>query len=120
MGGTETWGKVPYHHAAYVGGSPNLRGFRRNRYAGNSAVYGNGELRLFLKQFFVYLPIDIGVHALGDVGRVWLDGEDSNRWHSNWGGGLWSEVISRQATVSLSVARSAEGTRFYFRHGFLF
>lgn len=120
VGGTETWGKVPYHQAAYVGGSPNLRGFRRNRFAGNSAVYGNGELRLFLKQFFVFLPIDIGVHALGDWGRVWLDGEDSSRWHSDWGGGLWSEVVDRAATVSISVARSTEGTRFYFRHGFLF
>lgn len=120
LGGTRTWGKVPFHQAAYVGGSPDLRGFRRNRFAGNSAVYGNGELRFFLRRFFVLLPLDLGVHVLGDAGRVWFEGEDSDRWHSNWGGGIWSSVVSDAATVSLSVARSNEATRFYFRYGFLF
>lgn len=120
LGGTRTWGKVPFHQAAYVGGSPDLRGFRRNRFAGNSAVYGNGELRFFLRRFFILLPLDLGVHVLGDAGRVWFEGENSDRWHSNWGGGIWSSVVSDAATVSLSVARSNEATRFYFRYGFLF
>jgi hypothetical protein len=120
LGGTRTWGKVPFHHAAYIGGSPDVRGFRRNRFAGNSAVYGNGELRFFLRRFFILLPLDLGIHVLGDTGRVWFEGEDSDRWHSNWGGGVWSSVVSDAATVSLSVARSTEATRFYFRYGFLF
>jgi hypothetical protein len=58
--------------------------------------------------------------VLGDGGRVWFEGENSDRWHSNWGGGVWSSVVSDAATVSLSVARSNEATRFYFRYGFLF
>jgi len=120
VGGTETWGSVPYHQAAYVGGSPNLRGFRRNRFGGNRAVHAEGELRLFLTQFFVALPVDLGVFGRGDVGRVWVDGEDSDRWHSSLGGGIWAAPVDRAATITFSVAVSNEDFRYYIGYGFQF
>ena len=36
-------GAFPFYEAATVGGPDNLRGFREDRFAGESALYGNGE-----------------------------------------------------------------------------
>jgi hypothetical protein len=30
-----------------------------------------------------------GIFAGFDYGRVWLDGEASNKWHQSVGGGIW-------------------------------
>ena len=50
-------------------------GFRPNRFIGDSSLYFNGELRLYLSRFFVALPGEWGLFGFGDVGRVWLAGE---------------------------------------------
>ena len=34
------------------------------------------------------VPGELGVVVEGDVGRVWLDGEDSNRWHPSYAAGV--------------------------------
>lgn len=66
------------------------------------------------------LPADIGVFALADVGRVFLDGEDSNKWHPGWGGGIWLAYLSRNNTVSITVAESEKRVALYVRLGFAF
>lgn len=96
------------------------RGFLQDRFAGDAAVYGNVELRLFLTKFFLLLPGEFGVFGLGDAGRVFQSGEISDRWHGAIGGGLWFAFLSRATTVSVSWARSAESTRMYARAGFAF
>ena len=58
--------------------------------------------------------------ALADTGRVWLEGEDSSRWHGGVGGGLWFAYFRRKNAVTLAVARSAEATSFYVAMGFPF
>jgi hemolysin activation/secretion protein len=97
-----------------------LRGFRNQRFAGDGVVYGNGELRWFLTEFFLLLPGDLGLFGLGDVGRVFLEEESSSRWHSSVGGGIWISFLDRKNTLSLALARSAEETGIYVKAGFLF
>jgi hypothetical protein len=120
VGGKKVWGRFPFHEAATVGGSDTVRGYLQQRFAGDACVYGNAELRLFLTRFSLLSPGDMGIFFLGDAGRVFLEGEDSKKWHAGFGGGIWLSFVERRNTVSLAVVRSAEKTGFYARLGFAF
>lgn len=121
VGGAKVWGDtVPFHEATFVGGATTVRGFAENRFAGDAALYGNAELRLRVAKFYLLLPGDLGVFGLADVGRVYLAGESSDRWHTGVGGGLWFAFLNRANTVSIAVARSDERTAVYVRAGFLY
>jgi hypothetical protein len=117
VGGKRVWGRFPFQEAAYIGDASTVRLGRQNRYAGEASVYGGSELRLFLTRFHFLAPADFGVLGLADVGRVFLDGEDSDRWHAAGGGGIWASFLDRSYMVSLSLAKSAERTAVYFRVG---
>jgi len=119
-GAKKVWGTYPYQESAFIGGNSTVRLGRQNRYAGDAAVYGGAELRLFLTRFFLLVPGDFGVFGLGDVGRVYLEGESSDRWHGAVGGGVWFAFLSRANTVSMALARGEERTGFYLRAGFGF
>jgi hemolysin activation/secretion protein len=119
-GGKRVFGTYPFHEAAFIGGGANVRGFHPQRFAGDASLYGNAELRLELGHFFLVLPGDFGVFALADAGRVFLEGETSDRWHTAVGGGVWFAYLGRSRTVSIAVARSEERTGLYVRAGFAF
>jgi len=123
-GGRATFGKVPYFQAAFIGGGDfftghaSVRGFRDQRFAGDHAFFNNNELRVFLFRNKLLVPCDIGLIGFADVGRVFVDGENSNKWHVGGGGGVWFAPLSRVNTISLSIANSEEETLFYMRMGF--
>jgi hypothetical protein len=119
-GAKKVWGTYPYQESAFLGGNSTVRLGRQNRYAGDAAVYGGAELRLFLTGFNILLPGDFGIFGLGDVGRVYLDGESSDRWHGAAGGGIWFAFLNRANTISAALARGEERTGFYLRAGFGF
>ena len=120
VGGKKVWGTYPFHEAAYIGGATTVRGFAEHRFAGDAAAYGNVELRFALARFYVLVPGELGLFGLGDVGRVFLAGQSSDRWHTGVGGGLWLSFLSRTNTISAAAAHSIEGTRVYVRAGFAF
>jgi hypothetical protein len=64
------------------------------------------------------VPGEWGVYTLGDVGRVFRDGERSRRWHTAWGGGLWFAFLDRRSAMTVTFARSDERARFYVQAGF--
>ena len=66
------------------------------------------------------LPGEWGLFGFGDVGRVWLDGESSDKWHTSWGGGIWIGILARTNSVAFTIAQSDERTAFYVRAGFSF
>ncbi len=119
-GGKKVFGTYPFHEAAFLGGAGSVRGLPLQRFAGDAAIYGNAELRLFLTKFFVILPGDFGIFALGDVGRVYLRGETSNTWHSGVGGGIWIAFLGGGNTLSVAVAKSGTQTGVYVGTGFGF
>jgi len=125
-GSKHMFGDYPFHNAAVVGGGnffsglDAVRGLPPNRFIGDTAVFGNAELRLYLSRFFLALPGEWGVFGFGDVGRVWLTGEVSDTWHPSWGGGIWLGLLSRANAIALTVAKSDERTAFYVRAGFSF
>lgn len=79
-----------YFQALTLGSNNYLRGYRRNRFAGSSMAYGSAELRYKLFNFNTYLlKGDFGLVGFGDMGRVWMKGEDSDKWHRSYGGGIY-------------------------------
>jgi hypothetical protein len=118
-GGERVWGDVPYQEAAYLGGPTSLRGYRNRRFAGEGSLFLNSELRFRLARLKILLPEDVGIFGLADVGRVFVENEDSDTWHSAWGGGAWISLMD-VVSLNLSVAVSPEYTAFYFQSGFSF
>lgn len=110
-GGARVWGRYPFHEAAFLGGFSTVRGLPTQRYAGDGALYGNAELRLRPAGF-------LGLFALADTGRVFLEGESSGRWHTGLGGGAWVSFLDK--TFAVTVARSEGRTRYYLSAGLVF
>ena len=109
-----------FYQAATLGGNNGLRGYRLNRFAGETAFSTGADLRYSFEQFrTAVLPLQVGLFAGYDVGRVWLEGENSNVWHDSYGGGLW--INSAQAiSGKFNVFHGDEGWRFSFNVGFNF
>jgi hypothetical protein len=119
-GGRKLWGRYPFFEAAFIGGPSTVRLGRVNRYAGDAAAYGNAELRLSLARVTLVLPADVGVFGLADAGRVFVEGESSDKWHSAVGGGIWLAYLDRAHTISAALAAGEERTGFYVQAGFGF
>lgn len=121
LGWAKNLGAYDIPQAQYLSGTENLRGYRRNRFAGREVLYNNLELRIRLAEFSTYLfPGSLGVLFFNDVGRVWVDEEQSRRWHHGYGAGIWIAPIKRWV-VTASVARSREESLLpYVSVGFRF
>ena len=120
VGGKRVWGTYPFHEAATVGGWNTVRGFPEERFAGDAALSGSAELRLALTRFSFLLPAELGVFALADAGRVWLEGETSDQWHGATGFGLWIAVLERANALTIAAADGGAGIRLYVRAGFAY
>lgn len=109
-----------FYQAATAGGAENLRGFREERFAGESSFVWGNDLRYSFDSFKTrFFPVQIGIFGGYDVGRVWLDGEDSNLWHDSYGGGFWitgAEAVS----AKVNLFAGGEKPRFSFSLGMNF
>jgi hypothetical protein len=119
-GGGVTLGRAGYFQQLKLGGAQNLRGFYLWRFTGKNMVYNNLELRYKLLDFTSYLlPGTLGLVVFNDVGRVWSPGEESSKWHTGYGGGLYflpAQLVLVQAVVGFS----NEGVYPYISAGFRF
>ena len=122
VGGSVNTGDYEFFQASALGGSTNLRGFRATRYSGDASLYQNSEVRFKLFNFSTYIAKgEFGVLAFNDVGRVWLEGEDSNIWHHGYGGGIWASPFNI-VVVTACYERSKDemGGLFTLRFKYLF
>lgn len=130
-GGKKVRGTFPFHESAFIGGpgfagvgvsDSHLRGFRKNRFAGDTALYGNAELRLVLATIKILVPGEVGLFGAIDAGRVIFD-EDSDsadKWHTGIGGGSWLSFLQRRQTLSVAIINGDDLTGVYLRAGFMF
>ncbi|MEO6582960.1 MAG: metallophosphoesterase [Ferruginibacter sp.] len=109
-----------YFQAINLGANNYLRGFRKNRFSAKSSAYSSAEMRVRLGTSKGYLlPGDFGLVGFYDLGRVWMSGENSKKWHNDFGGGLYYipyGLVSVTATVGISkedkLFNFSLGTRF--------
>ncbi|MBT8395482.1 MAG: hypothetical protein KJN92_00890 [Gemmatimonadetes bacterium] len=121
-GGKKVFGTYPFHEAAYIGGTDDIRGLREERFAGDAALFGNVELRLPLSSFSLLFPAEFGILGAADVGRVFFDADpdDADDWHTAFGGGVWLSLMDRMQTVGLSIMSGEDLTAVYLSAGLHF
>ncbi|WP_228547196.1 metallophosphoesterase [Nonlabens antarcticus] len=109
-----------FYQSAQLGQNNGLRGYRTQRFSGESSFAGTVDLRYSFGEFKTGLiPIQIGLFGGGDVGRVWNDEVSSKRWHNDYGGGIW--INSAEAIgATFNLFHGEDGTRFSFQVGFNF
>ncbi len=109
-----------FYQGANLGANNGLRGYRNQRFTGKSAFVQSTDLRLNLRKVKTgLLPLHIGLFGGADYGRVWLDGEDSNTWHTSLGGGIFVNLADMMA-LNISAFNSDDGMRLAFKMGFGF
>ncbi|NOT52952.1 MAG: hypothetical protein HOP10_16970 [Chitinophagaceae bacterium] len=105
--GTGTTG-FEFFHAQYLGSDENLRGYRKQRFAGSSKFYNQTELRLKLANLKTYLfPASFGIFAFVDAGKVSYKGVPDGDMAVGYGGGFWFAPLRRIA-ITASYAVSSE------------
>ncbi|HMK26394.1 MAG TPA: hypothetical protein VK483_10215 [Chitinophagaceae bacterium] len=98
-----------FYQAQHLGSNEDLRGYRRERFAGKSKFFNQTELRLKLANLKTYLfPASFGMFAFVDVGRVWAPAPyDKGSMVAGFGGGFWFAPLNK-LSINLSVAVSGE------------
>ncbi|WP_397299787.1 metallophosphoesterase [Nonlabens ulvanivorans] len=109
-----------FFQLAELGQNNGLRGYRTQRFSGQRSFAASGDLRYSFNEFKTGLiPLQMGLFAGADVGRVWVDGEFSDQWHNDFGGGFW--VNSAEAIgANFNFFHGDDGLRFSFQVGFSF
>lgn len=120
VGYNKSFGDFEFYQASYLDGFNTLRGYRRYRFAGESSFYHQFDLRIDLFEWRNYfLPARVGLILFNDLGRVWVEGEDSNKLHHGYGGGIYLTPFG-QFAVNILLAKSEETFLPLFKLGFYF
>ncbi len=120
FGGATNIGNYEFYHANFLGGKTNLRGFRSNRFAGDHTFYQNTEIRFKMMNIKTYVfNGQAGLLIFNDIGRVWVNGEHSERWHDGYGCGIWISPFDFTA-LTITYNRSYEESMVTFTFDFLF
>ena len=109
-----------FYQAASIGAENDLRGYRDQRFTGKNAFVQSTDLRFNIRKVKTgILPLNIGVYGGFDYGRVWLDDDNSRRWNTSIGGGIFANAANMM-TLNLSAFHSNDGLRLAFKMGFGF
>ncbi len=109
-----------FYQAASLGASDGLRGYRNQRFTGKNAFYQSTDLRLNLRKIRTgLLPVNIGIYGGVDYGRVWLEDDNSKKWHNSFGGGIFANAADLM-TFQISYFTADDGARIAFGLGFGF
>lgn len=101
----------------YQAASTELRGYRDNRFIGKQSFYQYSDIRLDMGRLKnPFTPLKYGVFVGVDYGRVWFPDEESKRWHTSYGGGVWLTLINK-ITTKYSWFGSSDSFRFMFELG---
>lgn len=120
IGGEHNVGDFRVFQASALGGYEQLRGMRRDRFAGRSAAFMNTDVRFRL--FSVgnkFIPFLLGGLAHFDFGRVWHEGEDSDVIHHSYGFGGWVSILD-VAVLRATWSKSDDDELLVVGMGFFF
>ncbi len=124
VGAAHNFGDFRFYQANTLGGTDNLRGYRRTRFSGRSAVFANAEARLQLFDTNLYLtPARFGVLALADAGRIYNEGDPKQPFfrslHTGVGAGVWVDLLDN-TVGTLSYAIGEDNRLILVTYGFFF
>lgn len=113
-GGATGMGEVPFQFAPTIGGRSSLRGYSSRRFTGDQSANASVELRVPVSDVNFFVRGKLGVFALADAGKVWMDGASPGGWHTGLGGGLWVSALGKSVSVAYA---QGEAGKLYLRLG---
>jgi len=119
-GGKRIWRDYPFFEAAYLGAQANIMGYSWNRFAGDAMLYGGAHIRWSFMTVRSWIPGEIGFITGVEAGRVFLEGEDSRKWHPTYGAGFFFAPFDRLNIIEIGFAKGDEDTFFIIRSGIRF
>ena len=119
-GGEKLFGAYPFFKAAFLGGGDNLRGYNRERFSGDASLFGQAELRFYLTDIKLIVNGRFGFFGFAETGRVFIEHDNSEKWHPSYGGGFWISYLNKTVNLNLALANSEETLIFYFLTRFMF
>ncbi|MES2431012.1 MAG: BamA/TamA family outer membrane protein [Bacteroidota bacterium] len=119
LGGSTVSGEANYYHLSKLGGNVNVRGYSRERFYGKTSFYNNNEIRFITNTRNYFFNGKIGVLAFYDQGRIWQPEENSDKWHSGYGGGIVLTPFNKLALCA-TYGKSVEGTQILLRASMFF
>lgn len=109
-----------FYQAATMGGETGLRGFRNERFSGQKYFVHSTDFRINIgKLTNKVVPLNFEPFVGFDYGRVWYAHEDSQKWHTSFGGGLSFKIINKLDT-NISYFTSSERPRITLSLGYFF
>jgi outer membrane translocation and assembly module TamA len=112
-------GTPEFYQLNSIGGGATLRGYNRQRFFGKTSFYNGTDLRWFFKTRNYLFNGTLGLIAFFDNGRVWQPGENSNKWHTGYGGGFLISPYNKLA-LTIYYGMSQETKRIHIRLARLF
>ncbi len=108
-GGAISNGDIPFYKLVNIGQNNYLRGYRKNRFAGESMAFLNSDLKLQILNIVTpIVPVKFGIRGFYDLGKVYVDGEPSNTLHMGYGGGVYLIPLEKAYSLSLNMAFSED------------
>lgn len=99
-----------FYQGASIGGDSDLRGFRNDRFLGDSYFAQSTDIRITIGKIRESIaPFTYGILGGFDYGRVWIDGPDSEKWQHDLGGGIWINTV-KMFTARLTIFKAPQET----------
>ena len=114
-GAATVTGEPEFYQLNSIGGN-TLRGYRRERFWGETMFHNNNELQYIFNIDDKIFKGKMGFVAFADQGRVWKKGEQSDVWHYGYGGGIMIVPYHKlYFSVQYGVSTERRGIHFEFR-----
>ena len=110
-GGAVHHGLTPFFDLHYLGQNTDLRGFRQNRFTGQTLAFLNTDLRIQLVDNpHALIPYKLGVTLFFDTGRIFNEPEPANDvgWHQGYGAGIYFVPLRERFAIQISMGFSNE------------
>ena len=102
-------GRVPFYELPSLGRDNGLRGYQRRRWTGDGYVFLNTELRSPVTKIRSrFIPLQLGVRAFYDRGKLLMDRETDEPLRDSYGFGIYVVPISSAYTLSAMAGFSEE------------
>lgn len=86
--------KYHFYQATTIGANNGLRGYRMQRFLGNSSFVTSNDIRFKMNEIEnSFLPMSYGIYMGYDTGRVWNKNTTSKQWYYSYGLGFWLNAI---------------------------
>ncbi|MEP5341366.1 MAG: metallophosphatase [Algibacter sp.] len=108
------------YHAAQIGGAKNLRGYRKERFIGKYSLFQSTDIRCKIGNLSSgIIPMKYGITGGFDYGRVWIEDDNSDKWHNSIGGSFWVSGLET-FTLNAGYYSSDDGGIISVLFGFAF